>query len=373
MKFSRFWAIAKKEVAHVSRDPFTVALASILPVTVVLIFGYAIEFNLDRIPTAYLDSDKSQSSRAFSETFGSSNYFTLFPVDSPDEGLRAIESERARTLIIIPPQFEKDLLSGRGADVQVLIDGADSTVVGSVTGYLADVQARATNRIFNLSPGKQPRTGAHLRTRFLFNPELSSRWFVVPGLVVVVMSILSILLTALTVAREWESGSMELLLSTPVEPSEVILGKLAPYGVLCLAAVGLVYILARTLFAVPFVGNHFVFLLGCTLFLITYLAQGLLISVITRKQTIAMQFALLSGLLPSQLLSGFIFPIENMPTFFRGLTMILPARWFMTICRDSFLQGSSLWDLRIPFLALILIATAFISISVRKFKKDLEP
>jgi ABC-2 type transport system permease protein len=202
---------------------------------------------------------------------------------------------------------------------------------------------------------------------------LNSRWFVIPGLTVVVMSILSILLTALTVAREWENGSMELLLSTPVQPLEIIVGKLAPYGILGIIAVVFVYVIARTVFGIPFVGNVWVFGFGCLLFIITYLAQGLLISVITRKQTIAMQLSMMSGMLPSNLLSGFIFPVESMPKFFQYFTMILPARWFMRIARDTFLKGSSLIELSGPFLALIFFCALMIYLAARRFKRDLEP
>jgi ABC-2 type transport system permease protein len=187
------------------------------------------------------------------------------------------------------------------------------------------------------------------------------------------MSILSILLTALTVAREWENGSMELLLSTPVRPIEIIVGKLAPYGVLGITAVTFVYVVARTVFGVPFAGNLAVFGLGCLLFLVSYLAQGLLISVVTRKQVIAMQFSMMSGMLPSNLLSGFIFPIESMPLFFQYFTMLLPARWFMRIARDTFLKGSSLLDLAGSFLALSLFCALMILMATRRFKRDLEP
>jgi ABC-2 type transport system permease protein len=212
-----------------------------------------------------------------------------------------------------------------------------------------------------------------LRTRFLFNPELNSSWFVIPGLIVVVMSLLSIMLTALTVAREWENGSMELLLSTPVQPLEIIVGKLAPYGVLGIFAVFMTYVIARTVFGVPFVGNHLVFVLGAIIFLVTYLAQGLLISVVARNQQVAMQMAMVSGLLPSNLLSGFVFPVASMPIFFRYFTMILPARWFMQISRDTFLKGSSLIDLSGAFLVLSILCVGMIVQATRKFKRDLEP
>jgi ABC-2 type transport system permease protein len=233
---------------------------------------------------------------------------------------------------------------------------------------MGGIQAIADKRL----AGFDPPAPFQLRTRFLFNPELNSRWFVVPGLTVVVMAILSILLTALTVAREWESGSMELLLSTPLTPLEIIVGKLAPYAVLCILAVTMVFLIARFAFGVPFVGNLGVFAAGCGLFLATYLAQGVLISVVTRNQQVAMQLSMLSGFLPSQLLSGFIFPVASMPLFFRYFTMIFPARWFMYVARDTFLKGSGFPDLAGPFLAMGAICFWMIRQGTRKFKRNLE-
>jgi len=166
---------------------------------------------------------------------------------------------------------------------------------------------------------------------------------------------------------------MELLLSTPAEPLEIIVGKLAPYAVLGIVAVVFVYIISRTVFDLPFAGSHLVFVFGGLLFLATYLAQGLLISVILRRQQIAMQVAMLSGMIPSMLLSGFIFPIGSMPLFFQYLTMILPARWFMTVARDSYLRGSTLLEMGGAFLALLLLCALMITLATRKFKKDLEP
>ena len=368
-RFSRVLAMARKEVFHITRDPFTMALALVLPAIVVVIFGVAIEFNLTSIPTGVMDFDRTPGSHRLVQTFGSSDYFRLRPVRSPAEGFQLMESEEVRALVVIPASFEKDMITDKTAQVQILVDAADNSATGSILGYLGEIKQRASRDILQ----EWPKPPLQLKTRFLFNPELNSKWFAVPGLAVVVMAILSILLTALTVAREWESGSMELLLATPVQPLEVILGKLSPYGVLCMIAVGIVYVLARLVFSVPFVGNHLVFLFGCFLFLVTYLAQGLLISVITRKQTIAMQFAMIAGMLPSQLLSGFIFPVESMPKFFQYFTMILPARWFMEIARASFLQGSSLWELRRPLFALALIGLVMIALAVKRFKRDVEP
>lgn len=367
--WERALAVARKEVYHILRDPFTLALALALPVFMVVIYGVAIDFNVRNISLAVSDSDQTQDSRRLVETFGSSEYFLIHFAPSPHDAVRDISAEKARACLVIPPRFERDILSGRGAEAQLLVDGADNSTVGPVVSYLGAIQALANKRIADFDP---PPPYA-LKTRFLFNPELNSRWFVIPGLTVVVMAILSILLTALTVAREWENGSMELLLSTPVRPLEIIVGKLAPYAGLGFIALTFVFLIARIAFGVPFVGNLAVFGLGCALFLATYLAQGLLISVTTRNQQVAMQFAMLSGLLPSNMLSGFVFPVESMPPFFRYFTMILPARWFMKISRDTFLKGSSLVELGDSFAALTILCCLMILMATRRFKRDLEP
>jgi ABC-2 type transport system permease protein len=207
----------------------------------------------------------------------------------------------------------------------------------------------------------------------LFNPELNSKWFIVPGIFVIVVGLISSLLTALTVAREWENGSMELLLSTPVRPMEIILGKIAPYLALSLAGVALVYGMARMVFGVPFMGSHLLFFLATGLFLAAAMAQGLVISVVTRQQQIAFQLVMNTGLLPIQLLSGFIFPVESMALPFQFLTGVIPARWYMTVTRALFLRAPSLAMIAPSLAALAALAAAFVALAWRKFKTDLEP
>ncbi|MDR3606215.1 MAG: ABC transporter permease [Oligoflexia bacterium] len=367
--WERAAAIARKEVFHIMRDPFTLVLALIFPVFMVLVYGVSIDFNMKNIGLAVSDSDQSRSSRELLDSFGSSHYFLLHGSGSPADTVRDVQGQRAKAALIIPPRFERDLFAGRSAQVQILVDGADNSTVSSVGSYVGTIQNLANKRIADFDPPAP----YELRSRFLFNPELNSSWFVIPGLVVVVMAILLITLTALTVAREWENGSMELLLSTPVQPLEIIVGKLAPYAVLGLFAVAMIYLLARIVFGVPFVGNLAVFGVGSCIFVVAYLAQGLLISVIARNQQVAMQMAMISGLLPSNLLSGFIFPIASMPVFFRYFTMILPARWFMQISRDTFLKGSTLPQLFVSFAALTALSFGMIRLASRKFKRDLEP
>ncbi|UXR63644.1 ABC transporter permease [Bdellovibrio bacteriovorus] len=368
MRLRSVWAVAKKEVFHIVRDPFTLALAMGMPVIMVIFFGYAIEFNMKQISLAVFDSSKSQSSRQLQKTFVSSSYFQSLAVLSPAEAIQALDEGRAHAALLIPPAYAENLRPRSESSVQILIDGADNSSAGSILGYLGGIQQKVLSAEFG--PYSEPIT---VQTRFLFNSELNSRWFVVPGLSAAIIAILSILLTALTVAREWENGSMELLLSTPVRPVEIILGKLLPYSVMGLVAVFFVFIMSQIVFAVPFRGNFLVYLLACLIFLSTYLAQGLLISVVTRKQQLSMQMAMLSGLLPTILLSGFIFPVEHMPRFFYYLTMILPARWFISLSRDLFLKGASLQNILPGFLALCALFVLMMVLATRKFKKDVEP
>ncbi|MGA2090738.1 MAG: ABC transporter permease [Endomicrobiales bacterium] len=365
---SRVRAIAKKEVMHIMRDPFTLGLALGIPVLLVVFFGLSINFDFKNIDISVMDFDHTRESRELVQAFTSSGYFRVHPAVSANP-VAEVDSERSFAAIVINPEFAKDIFTGKGAEVQVLIDGTDNTKAGVVGGYIAGVQAEAIKKITGSSPQKDP---IRLITRFQYNPELNTHWFIVPGLIVVVSGLLSILLTALTVAREWEYGSMELLLSTPVTPLELIMGKIAPYIVLGFSGIAVVYVIARTMFGVPFEGSYFLLAISCILFTTVSLAQGLLISVMAREQRKAMQFSMMMGLMPVFLLSGFIFPIESMPIFFRYFTMLLPARWFMDIIRGIVLKGSSLSDLAGPFVALVLMNTVLIFAAVKRFKRSID-
>lgn len=366
----RVLAIFKKEVSHIVRDPFTLIMALILPIVMVLMFGTAIEFNVRDIPTAYLDQDKSQASRVLLDAFSSSNYFKVQPVESELRGFQFMEQERVRALVIIPPQFERDLFGYRRAKVQILLDGSDNSSVNATMGYIQTVRNKALCTLAKMDKLPQP---VQVRSRFLFNPELNSQWFIVPALAAVIMAILSIMLTALTIAREWENGSMELLLSTPVRSSEIILGKILPYAILGVLAVVMVYILARTLYGLPFVGKQWIFWLGTLLFLFIYLGLGLLVSTLVHNQQAAVQIASSIGLLPAFLFSGFIFPLEHMPLGFQFISAIFPARWYVDIARDQFLKGSLFQDLWMQFAILAVSAYLVIQLCIWKFKRTLEP
>jgi ABC-2 type transport system permease protein len=360
--------MAHKEFRHVWRDPFTLIWALGMPLILVVFFGYAIDFNVRDVSLAVSDRDLTRTSRELLQIIGGSGYFHLQPLAAGEDPQRLLFQEKAKGVLVIEPDFGKNLGLGLGSKVQVLLDGADNSSTGTIVSYLAGIQQAATLRLTN--PVAPPVT---LATRYLFNPELNSHWFVIPGLVVMVMGILSVILTALTVAREWEMGSMELLLSTPVKPLEIIIGKLLPYLTLVTLAVVMIYLIARLQFGLPFQGSHLVYVVGVFLFLTLCLAQGLLISVATRQQVISVQLGFITGLLPTLLLSGFIFPIESMPAFFQYFTLVLPPRWFVVISRGLFLKGSPLSELAVPLLMLLLLNLVMVGAALRAFKKDLEP
>jgi ABC-2 type transport system permease protein len=365
----RALSIAAKEIRHLSRDLFTLGMALGVPVFLVIFFGYVLDYDVKRVDLLVVDHDRTRLSRDLAGVFASADYFTPLALRPEETPLAALEEGRAKAILFIKPGFARDIAQDQTSHAQIVIDGADNQTTSVIASYLSGLQTAASQKLLqNPSP-----LHGEIRTRFLFNPELNSRWFVVTGLFVVVTGIVSVLLTALTVAREWETGSMELLLSTPVQPLEIIVGKLAPYMGLCLAAVGLIYVAARLGFGIPFHGNHGTFFLACVLFLTCTLAQGLLISVLTRQQQLAMQFSNLTGLLPATLLSGFVFPVESMPVFFRYFTAILPARWFVVACRGIFLKGAGVTDLAVPLSVMAVIGTVLVFLAVKKFKKDLEP
>ena len=369
LDYRRVRSIAVKEVRHILRDPFTLAMALALPLMIVAFFGYVMDMDPREIRIMVSDRDNTRASRELAEVFSASGFFRVFQAPAGLPLARILDGEKAKAVLVIEKGFGRKVALGSGARVQVLLDGADNSNAGVIMGYLAGVERLAGARLAGLAPEPPIR----LETRFLYNPELNSRWFIVPGLFAFVIAILAVLLTALTVAREWETGSMELLLSTPVRPAEIVIGKLAPYFVLVSGAILLVYLMARLVLGVPFRGSHPLFLISCLLFLLPCLAQGLLISVAVRQQALAIQIGLVSSMLPAMVLSGFIFPIESMPAFFRYVTVILPPRWFVGVSRGIFLKNAGLIELALPLGVLSLLGLVLVGASIRRFKADLEP
>lgn len=363
------WAVANKEFKHIRRDVFTLSVALVLPLVFVGFFGFVINLDYQHIPLHVRDNDQSALSRQLLTQAAAAAYFDIIPVHTPQQAEQVLARNTMKALLIIPPGFQTRFMRRETAQAQLLVDGSDNTLAALLTTYMQGAVS-ATQRAF-LSPYTPP--AETVRTRYLFNPELNSRWFIVPALNTIIIGFLAIILTALTVAKEWENGSMELLLSTPVRPVEIVLGKLLPYFGLALFDVLLVFVLALLVFRIPFVGSFGLYVAACGLYIVGALALGLLISVLTRQQQAAIQFGIAVGLLPSFIFSGFIFPIENMPAFFRGLTMLFPQRWFLQISRSLFLREADFASLWVAFAALALFMTAMVGIAVGKFKTDVEP
>lgn len=370
LSIKRTRAIFKKEFKHIFRDPFTLAMALLLPLLIVLILGNSIEFNIKEIPTAYVDLSKTQSSRKLLETFGSSNYFKLYAVEDTDEGYREIIKERAKAEIFIPPTFEGDLLGGGAGNIQILLDGADNSSIAAISNYLVTLNQTAIFKILDIPVKLTP--PIVFKTRYLFNPELNSKWFAIPGISAVIIALVAIMLTSLTICKEWEKGSMEMLLSTPVTSLEIIIGKIFPYAFLSFCGFIIVFLAARYVFGVPFVGNYLILTLGTVLFIFDYLAIGLLISIGTKQQQVAIQYAAIIGLLPTALLSGFLFPIQYMPTAYQIVSKFFPALWYIDVSRDQFLKGSSIEELWLPFTVMAAQALFFMVCCLLTFKRNLE-
>lgn len=364
----RIWALSAKEVRHVLRDVRTLYLALGMPVVMLLLFGYGVSFDLDRLPVAFVDLDRSASSRALRQRFTAS-------ADFEDAGLMTSAAEAERALVagaliaavVIPSGFEEDLARGRDVDLQLLVDGADNN---SATQAMA--KAEATARALGASLQSEPVRAApplSASTWTRFNPDGRSAVFLVPGITAYVLAIVAVLLTALTVSREWEQGSMAQLFATPVGRLEIVLGKILPYLALGTLVVLLVLGVGAWVFDVPFRGSPLALAVLSILFLAGMLGQGLLISVVARNQMVATQMATMSSMLPSMLLSGFVFPIENMPAVLQAVTAVVPARYFVEGLRGVLLRGNDLSVLWPQALALFGFALLTLAISTARFRR----
>lgn len=380
MTFSwrRARSVALKEYKHILRDPFTLLVTLVLPLVFVGFFGFVIDLDYKHMRVYVRDNDQTSVSRRFLQEAASSGYFDLHPVHGQFQLDQALERNDSPALLVIRPGFGRHIRAGDAenpGEVQLLADGTDNVQASIMGSYMQGVVQKANAVFARDNPALADAAGAgdQIRSRFLFNPELNSRWFIVPALSTIIIGFLAIVLTALTVAKEWENGSMELLLSTPVRPSEIVLGKLVPYFLLTFFDVLVVFVLAIYVFKIPFLGSFLFYMASCWVYITGALTLGLVISVVTRQQQAAIQFAFAVGLLPSFIFSGFIFPIENMPAFFQYFTALFPQRWFLLISRTVFLSDAAPATLATALAAIGVFAGAMILLAVHKFKTDVEP
>ena len=367
----RIGAMASKEARHIVRDPRTLYMSLGMPLVLLFLFGYGISFDLDHIPIAVVDQDRSDASRALARALTASNELTAAaPLADPDEALARFRRGEVLGAVVIDRGYSRDVLARKQVPVQLLVDGADPTVANQVLAK-ADALVRAeSQRLAGIDLARQTRpVQVNVWTRY--NPESRSALFMVPGLAAYLIAITAVLLTALTIAGEWERGSMEQLFASPIGRLEIILGKLLPYLVLGLLEFLLVVAFGMTAFDLPLRGSGIVLMLLGFTFLVGMLGQGLLVSVLAKNQTVATQAGVMSSLLPSLLLSGMIFPIENMPLPLQALSRIVPARYLVHGLRGVLLKGNGLAVLWPDLLAQLLFAVAIIALATRRFQRRL--
>jgi len=358
--FKRIYAVARKEMLHVVRDPRSLGMAIAIPMLLLVLFGYALTLDVDNVPLVVWDQDETPASRELVSRFLGSHYFSF--------------SEYARDY----RQVERaagGLAAGRETPVQLLVDGSDSTTATLAMGY-ADTVVRGYSQDIVLrqaqrTGGVARRVPLDLRPRVWFNADMESKNYIIPGLIAVIMMVIAALLTSLTVAREWERGTMEQLISTPIKGWELVTGKLLPYFLIGLLDVALAVLMGEFLFQVPLRGSVALLFALAAVFLAGALALGLVISIVTKSQLLASQLAMVLTFLPSFLLSGFMYAISNMPRPIQLVTYTIPARYFVALLKGIYLKGVGLRILLLEAGLLTVFAVLIVLLAVRKFRKKL--
>jgi len=368
----RLAALVRKESLQVVRDPSAILIAFALPVMLLFLFSYAVSLDVKGVRLGVVLETDSAEAQSLAAAFEATRYFEILPARDRREVAPRLVASEIRGFVVIPQDFEQRLRSRStgGPIVQVVTDGSQPNTANFVAGYAEGVVADwLAGRLGEDPANLQP---LHFEPRFWFNPEIESRRFLIPGAIAIVMTMIGTMLTALVVAREWERGTMEAVMSTPAGIFEILIGKLVPYfGLGVIATLGCALI-AMLLFHVPLRGSWAALLLLSCTFLVPALGQGLLISTLARNQFVAAQIALLSGFLPAMLLSGFIFEIDSMPVIIRTVTYIVPARYFVSSLQTVFLAGD-VWPLFLPnMLAMLAIGGVFLGITARKSRKSLD-
>lgn len=368
----RIKAVIVKEFAHILRDPTSLTIVFLMPLVMMFIFGYSINFDLKHIDAGIIDLSKSETSQQLVKKFLNNKYFILQDLEehyppsiSPLEtGEQLLKSGDLKEIIIIPADFSQKIKDNRGAEIGIIIDGSDSNVANLVYQYNELIIQDFISEIRSLKDLLK------IHTKVLFNPELKSAFFFIPGLIATLLVMISALLTSLSISREKESGSIDLLFISPLKSPEIIIGKTIPYIFVSLIAGCIILLFARFWFGVPIKGNLLVLLIFALLYIITSLSLGILISTVAPTQKIAMFITLLLTLLPSYMLSGFIFPLQSLPPVLRAISRIIPATYFLKIIRGVVVKGAELKHFIPEGIALVVFTTLLLAIASLKFAGD---
>ena len=375
MSGTRIATIMVKELRQISRDPATLGMLLVVPLFLLLMFGFAVTLDTKHIPLAVLDHDRTESSRSFVQSFLHSEYFDLkISIDSEAQIDRLLDEGTALVALVIPAGFGRDAANGKRVEVQAVVDGSNSNTAATAIGYVQALAADYSQKAFVRSLQRAGVTGMKttidFRPRALFNPELRSANFLVPGLIVLILMMSAVISTALSIVREKERGTMEQIAVSPVQPLELILGKTVPYLLIGLVAAATILATSRLLFGVTVNGSlldlgavTLVFLLGC-------LGFGVMISTLSDSQQVAFLLSSLLTLLPAFILSGFVFPFRNMPVVIQAVTYVLPSRYYLAALRAIMLKGVGLWAFKDQVLALVIFAVATSGISVIRLRRQ---
>jgi ABC-2 type transport system permease protein len=377
MNFRRLLAVSRKEIFQVLRDSRSLLIVLLMPLMLMTVLGYGVNLDTKHIRLFAFDREGSQASQDLLKRFQSSEYFSLVGTVRDYRALGdALDDGRCQLAIVIPHDFSSRIHDGRGVKIQALVDGSDSNTAQLAIGYAQGVVgaygARVQAEFFRKSHAPTVNPSLSVEARTWFNEELESKNFIVPGVAAIVMTVVGTLLTSLTIAREWERGTMEQLISTPVTALEIIVGKLIPYFGLGMFDTAVCTAIAVWWFDVPFRGSIVTLAIGSGIFLIVILGLGFWISVFTRNQLAASQIGLVAAFLPSFLLSGFTFPIEQMAPGVQPVTYLVAARYYIVILKSVFLRGTGLGALAGPSIALIVYASLIVFLAKRSFRKSLE-
>ena len=362
-------AVYRKELRQISRDRRTLLILVFIPVFFLLLYGYALNFDIRNVALAVEDRDSTAESRAVVSAFVNSGYFDLVAVVySPAEAERLLDLNQARAVLVIPEGFSREVTSGRIAPVQVIISGDNANTATTVLGYAAGILRTAGGQF---APGRVQLTApVNVEPRIWYNPELRSTLFLVPGLIAYIAMITAVTSTALSIVREKESGTIEQVKMAPIGTLAFVVGKTIPYFLIALASAGLIIAASMLLFGLPMRGGWLALFGALSLFLVGALGTGLFISTIAETQQIAFQVALLVSLLPTLMLSGFIFPIASMPAALQVVTYAVPARYFIIALRGIVLKGSELGPLLPQLAALALYAAAMLGLSSVRLARE---
>ena len=376
MSIHRIAAIIRKEFIHILRDSRSLGMAIAMPILLIFLFGSSLSLDVDRVPLVVWDQSQTTDSRELIGRFTSSQYFSLSSTAASYADIEAaIDRREAILALVVPYDFGRKLESAQQAEVQLLVDGSDANTATIAIGYAQGV-TNGYNSVLLLKAlqkkgGKAVAMPLDGKLRVWFNQNMQAKNYIVPGLIAVIMMVIASLLTSLTIAREWENGTMEQLITTPLKPLELIIGKLTPYFVIGMLDVALAVLMGRFLFDVPLRGNAALVFGMAALFLPGALAMGMLISIITRSQLLASQLAMVLTFLPSFLLSGFMYAIANMPEPIQVLTHLIPSRYFVTILKNVYLKGAGLEIIWAEAVFLFFFGVIMVFVANKKLKKRL--